>query len=300
MKVKDIESLLKKEGYSCVLCGDGDVEIEGFSDPSSYRAGTVIWLGDMKYLSLREEQTVQDVALLMCRDTLEGREQFPNVLICEDPRNAFVRLMELAQCEKREEGIHPSATIDAGAIIGEHVYIGPNCVIGKDVVIGDNCSIMPGSYVEHTEMGDNCEIYPNCVIGTAAFGFRKDDGLVMEPHLGRVILGNNVDVLSGSVIERGTTKDTVIGDGTKLACLANVGHNVTIGRDCQIIGGIINGFAEVGDNSELIRCVVANRKKIGKNVKIGLNSTVVKDIPDDVVAFGSPARIKRGGASTNI
>lgn len=294
MKAKDIERLLREEGYPCTLHGDGDVGIEGFSDPSSYRAGTVIWLGDMKYLSLGEGQTIQDVALLMCLDTLEGHEQFPNVLVCDDPRNAFVRLMELAQCEEKKEGIHPSAIIDPDAVFGEHVYIGPNCVIGKNVVIGDNCSIMPGAYIEHTVMGNNCEIYPNCVIGTAAFGFRKDDGLVMEPHLGRVVLGNGVDVLSGSVIERGTTKDTVIGDGTKLACLANVGHNVTIGRDCQIIGGVINGFVEIGDNSELIRCVVANRKKIGKNVKIGLNSTVVKDIPDNVVVFGSPARIKRG------
>lgn len=292
MLVREIAETLKREGYVCELRGDGDVEVSGFADPSDYRAGCVIWLGDVKYLDLKEGQSYSDITLLMCEDSLEGKDLFPTVLICADPRNAFVRLLELSQNETPRVGFDTTASISSSAVIGKNVYIAQNCVIGDDVQIGDGCIIYPGCVVEHTTLGRDCVIYPNCVLGMPGFGYRKDRSLVMEPHIGRVVLGDRVEVLSGSIIERGTTKDTFIGSGSKLACLTNIGHNVTIGEDCQIIGGIINGFAVIGDRSELIRCVVGNRIKIGHDVKIGLNSTVVRDIPANVVAFGSPARVK--------
>lgn len=301
MKISEVMDLLHAEGYACELFGDPDCVVDGFADPSEYRDGAIIWLGDIKYLTLQDDQGYSDIALLLCKDDFMEKDLFPNVLVCEDPRNAFVRLLELSQEEDELIGVDLSAVIDPSAVIGQDVYIAPNCVIGKDVVIGDNCKIMPGAYIEHTIMGNNCIIYPNCVIGVAGFGFRKDSALVMEPHVGKVVLGDNIEILSGSVIERGSTKNTTIGRGTKLACLTNVGHNVTVGEDCQIIGGILNGFANIGDRSELIRCVVGNRIKIGKDTKIGLNSTVVRDIPDNVVAFGSPARIKSsGGGATKL
>ena len=292
MKINDVVELLKKEGYECVFFGDSERKVEGFSDPSDYRNNSIIWLGDIKYLELKDGQNCSDVALLLCSENFKEKKLFPNVLVCKDPRNAFVRLLELSQKEDELVGIAESAVIDPGTVIGKNVYIGPNCVIGKDVIIGDNSKLMPGCYIEHTKMGNNCVVYPNCVIGMAGFGFRKEKSLVMEPHIGKVILGDNVEVLSGSVIERGSTKDTTIGKGTKLACLTNIGHNVTVGENCQIIGGIMNGFATIGDRSELIRCIVANRIKIGHDVKIGLNSTVVRDIPNNVIAFGSPAKVK--------
>lgn len=292
MKAKEVERVLLEEGYACKLVGNSQVEVNGFSDPSDYRLGTIIWLGDIKYLTLKEEQDFSDIALLLCENGFKEKDKFKNVLICDDPRNAFLRLMELSQNDVPLVGVDKSAVIEQGTVFGKNVYVGPNCVIGKDVVIGNDCKIMAGSFIEHTTLGSNCSVYPNCVIGTAAFGFRKQESLVMEPHLGRVVLGNDVEVLSSSVIERGSTKDTVIGEGSKIACLTNIGHNVTVGRNCQIIGCMINGFASVGDESELIHCVVANRIKIGKNVKVGLNSTVVRDIPDNSVAFGSPARVR--------
>lgn len=295
MFVHEIVDTLKREGYACELRGDGNVEVAGFADPSDYRENCVIWLGDIKYLNLKEGQSHDDIALLMCKDDLEGMDLFSTVLVCADPRNAFVRLLELSQNEASREGIDATASIDPSAIIGENVYIAQNCVIGEDVQIGDGCMIYPGCVIEHATLGRDCVIFPNCVIGMPGFGYRKDESLVMEPHIGRVVLGDHVEVLSGSIIERGTTKDTSIGNGSKLACLTNIGHNVTIGEDCQIIGGIVNGFVTVDDRSELIRCVVGNRIKIGHDAKIGLNSTVVRDIPDNVVAFGSPARVKAEG-----
>lgn len=294
MKAKEIEQVLLNEGYACMLTGNPQTEVNGFSDPSDYRPGTMIWLGDIKYFQLKESQSYENVSLLLCDENLEGKEFFPNVLICDDPRNSFIRLMELADSKEVSVGIHPTAVISDDAIIGKNVYIGTNVVIGNEVVIGDNCKLMPGSIIEHATLGNNCTIYPNCVIGTAAFGFRKNGELVMEPHLGRTIIEDNVEILSGSVIERGTTKDTVIGRGTKISCLTNVGHNVTIGQNCQLMGNnAINGFAVLEDDVEIVSCCVANRVRIGKGSKIGINSTVLSDIPANVIAYGSPAKVKR-------
>lgn len=294
MKIEEVEQILLQEGYACKLIGDSQVEVDGFSDPSDYRFGTMIWLGDLKYLQLKENQTYKDVSLLLCKKDLEGRNNFPNVLLCDDPRNAFIRLMELSDSKEKEVGVHPSAVVSDDVIIGANVYIGPNVVIGKEVVIGDNCTLMPGCVLEHTTLGDNCTIYPNCVIGTAAFGFRKDKNLIMEPHLGRAIIEDDVEILSGSVVERGTTKDTVIGKGSKISCLTNVGHNVTIGKNCQLMGNsAVNGFAVLEDDVEIVSCCIANRVRIGRGSKIGINSTVLTDIPANVVAFGTPAKVRR-------
>lgn len=294
MRAKEIEQILLQEGYACRLEGDSETEVNGFSDPSDYRPGTMIWLGNLKYLQLGESQSCKDISLLLCDEDLEERELFPNVLICDDPRNSFIRLMELANSEKVHVGIHPTAVVSDDAIIGRNVYIGPNVVIGSEVVIGDNCKLMPGCVLEHATLGKNCTVYPNCVIGTAAFGFRKSEELVMEPHLGRTIIEDNVEILSGSVVERGTTKNTIVGKGTKISCLTNVGHNVTIGQNCQLMGNsAINGFAVLEDDVEIVSCCVANRVRIGKGSKIGINSTVLSDIPANVIAYGTPAKVKR-------
>lgn len=294
MKAKEIENLLNEEGYPCKLLGNPDKEISGFADPYDYRENSVIWLGDLKYLTLPPEQ-YEKVALLMCRENMSGRELFPNVLVCEDPRNAFMRLLELEVRKKEESklcGIDPNAIIDASAQIGKDVYIGPGAVIGPDVVLGDRTRVMPNAYIEHTRTGKDCEIFPSCVVGVAAHGYRKDNNMTMEPHIGKVILGDRVNILASSVIERGTVSDTVIGSDTKIANMTNVGHNTKVGQRCQINGGKLHGGVIVGDDTEIICSYVANRIKIGSNVKIGLNSTVVRDIPDNVTVFGSPARVR--------
>ena len=295
MKIEEVEQILLQEGYACKLIGDSQVEVDGFSDPGDYRSGTMIWLGDLKYLQLKENQSYKDVSLLLCKEDLEGKDNFLNLLVCDDPRNAFMRLLELYELETHQaepQGIDQRAIVDDSVVVGKDVYIGPGSVIGKGVVLGDGTRIMPNAYLEFTTTGKNCLIFPGCVIGVAAHGYRRDKSLAMEPHIGRVVLGNNVNVLAGSVIERGTVSNTVIGDDTKIANMTNVGHNTKVGKRCQINGGKLHGGVTVGDDTEIICSFVANRVKIGSNVKIGLNSTVVRDIPDHSIAFGSPAKVK--------
>lgn len=294
MKAKEIEHLLNEEGYSCRLFGNPDVEVEGFADPYDYRDGSVIWLGDIKYLTLPPEQ-YERVALLMCKKGMAGKELFPNVLICEDPRNAFMRLLEVEAGKKEKKslcGIDPNAIVDESTQIGEDVYIGPGAVVGPDVILGDRTQIMPNVFIEHTTTGEDCIIFPGCVIGVAAHGYRKEKRMTMELHIGRVVLGDRVNVLSSSVVERGTVSNTVIGNDTKIANMTNIGHNTKVGERCQINGGKLHGGVLVGDDTEIICSFVANRIKIGSNVKIGLNSTVVRDIPNNSIAFGSPARVR--------
>jgi len=148
-----------------------------------------------------------------------------------------------------------------------------------------------------TKVGDKCNISSSAVIGIDGFGWERDEEGVLErfPHYGYVDIGHDVEIRGGVVIDRGSLTDTVIGDGTKIDDLVHIAHNVKIGKHCLIHSFVnIAGSVEIGDFTEiLIGTAIADHIKIGKHCTIGTNSFVNKDIPDNSVAFGTPARIRK-------
>tara|TARA_R100000027_G_scaffold9294_1_gene6708 strand:+ start:570 stop:1340 length:771 start_codon:yes stop_codon:yes gene_type:complete len=145
--------------------------------------------------------------------------------------------------------------------------------------------------------GNNVTIGKNCTIGSAGFGYMKDyDGTwIRFPHYGNIIIGDNVDIGDNNTITRGTLGDTIIGSGVKTDCGVHIAHNSVIGKDCMfaahamVAGSVIMGEnCWVGPSTSII-----NKAKIGKNVFIGIGSNIIKDIPDDVVVAGNPAKIIR-------
>lgn len=295
LNVGDILSLLKGEFPHLEYVGPPDASVRGFSDPGDYRRGTAIWLGDRKYLNLPEGQE-SEVALLFCAPGMAGRERFPATVLCADPRNAFMRLVELACPVDLEQGIHPTAVIDPSATIGEGVFVGPHAVVEADAVVGKGSRLHAGCVVRSgVRIGERCVIGGNAVIGNAGYGFRENGGLVRLPHLGTAILGDDVEVGSCSVVDRGTFKDTLIGNGSKLDSMTNVGHNATVGRNCLVIGGCVGGNSSVGDDCELVHVLMKNRVRIGNGVRAGMGSVILQDIPDGCTCFGNPARIIRKG-----
>jgi UDP-3-O-[3-hydroxymyristoyl] glucosamine N-acyltransferase len=185
-----------------------------------------------------------------------------NVLRAKEPYRAFVlvarRLFEdslrpsslfEADGVPSTAAIHPSAqvaigvTIDPGAVIGPRAWIGAgtvigaNAVIGADVRIGRDCSIGPGVSIIHSIVGNSVIAHPGCRIGQDGFRYLPGaNGHTKVPQLGRVIVGDNVEIGAGTTIDRGGNGDTAIGEGTKIDNLVHIAHNVTIGRHCIIAG----------------------------------------------------------------
>ncbi len=191
--------------------------------------------------------------------------------------------------------------LDAGLniLVGKNVKIGKNCSIGhntiveKNVKIGDNCKIGSNVILKNTIVGDNTNILDGAIIGKKGFGFYPGTNKnIRYPHIGKVIIGNHVEVGCNNTIDRGSLSDTIIGDGTFLDNQIHIAHNVKIGKNCIITGQVgFAGSSSIG-NRVMIggQAGISGHLKIGDNVKIGGGSGVIKDIPSNSKVMGYPAK----------
>jgi UDP-3-O-[3-hydroxymyristoyl] glucosamine N-acyltransferase len=201
--------------------------------------------------------------------------------------------------------VHPSArleagvTIDAGAVVGPNVEvgggttIGAGATIGTGVRIGRDCSIGTRVSLIHAIIGDRVIVHPGCCIGQDGFGYLLGASNHMKvPQIGRVIVQDDVEIGAGTTIDRGAVRDTVIGEGTKIDNLVQVGHNVTIGRHCVIVAQCgISGSATLEDFVVLgARAGLANHVTIGEGAQITATASVRDDVPPGERWGGTPAK----------
>ena len=201
--------------------------------------------------------------------------------------------------------VHPSArleegvTVEPGAVIGPEAEIGSgtliaaNAVIGPEVRIGRDGAIGAGSCIHNALMGDRVIIHPGCMIGQDGFGFvMQGSGHVKVPQVGRVIIQDDVEIGAGTTIDRGGIRDTVIGEGTKIDNLVQVGHNVSIGRCCIVVAQSgISGSSTLEDYVVLgARAGLNNGVTIGEGAQIAGTSIVHGNVPPGVRWGGMPAK----------
>lgn len=212
--------------------------------------------------------------------------------------------------ESLKESVHPSAVIGEnvklganvsiaahavigdGAELGDGVFIGANTVIGDGVVIGKKSIIHPNCTISHALLGDSVTIFPGARIGQSGFGYAMDPaGHVHVEQLGRVLIGNHVEIGANTTIDRGAGPDTVIGDGTVIDNLVQIGHNVKTGRGCVIVSQTgISGSTVLGDFVVLAGQVgVSGHLKIGTGAKVGAKGGVMQDIAPGLEVGGHPA-----------
>ncbi|MBD1150422.1 UDP-3-O-(3-hydroxymyristoyl)glucosamine N-acyltransferase [Pelagibacterales bacterium SAG-MED29] len=176
--------------------------------------------------------------------------------------------------------------------IGKNTIIGSNSIIEHDVVIGSNCVIASNVILKNSILGNNIVIQDDCKIGLKGFGFipLKEKNFKF-PHIGRVIINDNVEIASGCTIDRGSVDDTEIGKNTYLDNQVHMAHNVKIGSNCMIAGQVgFAGSSTIGNNVSIGgQAGISGHLTIGNNVKIGGGSGVVKDIEDNQVVMGYPA-----------
>ncbi len=188
--------------------------------------------------------------------------------------------------------------IGAGAVIGDHVVIGEECIIGPNAVIqdgvtiGDFTRIGALSSLSHCLIGSHVIIHRGVHIGQDGFGFAMGrDGHTKVPQLGRVIVGDHVEIGAGSCIDRGTGPDTSIGAGTKIDNLVQIGHNVQIGQHTVIVAQVgVAGSTKIGDGVVIGgQAGIAGHLHIGSGVKLAARSGVMHDIPAGQSYGGLPA-----------
>lgn len=249
-----------------------------------------------------------------CFARAEAAAAAPTGMICllnANPYKAYaLAATAFYQCGKPAEYVAPSSTIDPAAKLGEGCYIGHGVVIGANVEIGNRCRLMPNAVIQAgVKIGDDCEIganayithalignrvrlHPGVCIGSPGFGFAIDrDGFTSVPQLGRVIIEDDVDIGANTTVDRGAGPDTIIGQGTRIDNLVQIGHNVKIGKYCVIVSQSgISGSTELGDFVMLGgQSGIAGHLKIGSGAKIAGQSGIMKDVAPKDEVMGSPA-----------
>jgi UDP-3-O-[3-hydroxymyristoyl] glucosamine N-acyltransferase len=191
--------------------------------------------------------------------------------------------------------IDPSAHLEDGVIVDPLAVIGPNVEIGTETVIGAgaviaanvrigrDCNVGARTSIQYTLIGNNVLIHPGCSIGQDGYGFVffGPDGHLKVPQTGRVLIQNDVEIGAGTTIDRGSLRDTVIGEGTKIDNQVQIGHNVTIGRHCLLAAQIgLAGSLTIGDNVALgAKVGINNHLHIGDGAQVTAMSAVKDDIP---------------------
>lgn len=201
----------------------------------------------------------------------------------------------VANSARMEDGV----VVEPGAVIGQHVEIGSgtviaaNAVIGAEVRIGRDCSIGANTSISNALLGDRVIVHPGCNIGQDGFGFvMGGKGHLKVPQIGRVIIQDDVEIGAGTMVDRGAIRDTVIGEGTKIDNLVQVGHNVSIGRHCVVVAQTgISGSSTLEDFVVLgARVGLNNNVTIGEGAQIAAISAVHGDVPPGARWGGTPAK----------
>jgi UDP-3-O-[3-hydroxymyristoyl] glucosamine N-acyltransferase len=246
--------------------------------------------------------------------TAENADRVPAgtvALVVADPHVGWARAATLFHpLPPMQQGIHPSAVVDPTAhidasveigphaVIGARAVIGPGCrigasaVIGPGVVLGAQCRIGPLASVSHAILGARVYLYPGARIGQDGFGFAiTPTGFLTVPQLGRAILEDDVEIGANSSVDRGGAVDTVIGAGTRIDNMVQIGHGVRTGKCCVIVAQAgISGSTVLEDFVQVAAQVgMAGHLRIGTKARIGAQAGIMSDVAAGAEVLGSPA-----------
>ena len=208
------------------------------------------------------------------------------------PRRAATALIDPSAIVPADCEIAAHVVVEAGARLGARCQIGANTVIGAGVELGEDCRVGANVTLSHCLIGARVVLHPGVRIGQPGFGFAPDpQGPVKIPQLGRVIIGDDVDIGANTTIDRGSGHDTVIGPGTMIDNLVQIGHNVVLGRGCILAGQVgISGSTKLGDFVMAGgQAGLAGHLMIGSGARIAAKSGLMRDVAPGETVSGIPA-----------
>lgn len=278
------------EAIGAELVGDGSIEVTGVNSLDDAVAGQVTFLANPKY--------TPQLATTRASAAIVGprvENQTVALLRTKDPHYAFARAVVALRGHRKHphRGIHPRATVDPTASIGENTVVYPGVYVGPRAKIGRDCILYPNAVIyEDCILGDRVIVHANTVIGTDGYGYVPHDGAHYKiPQVGNVVIEDDVEINANCAIARAALGSTVIGRGSKLDTLVMVAHNVKIGEHCLLVAQVgISGSVTLGHHVTLAgQAGVAGHLKIGNNVIAGARTGIASDVHDGAVVMGTPA-----------
>jgi UDP-3-O-[3-hydroxymyristoyl] glucosamine N-acyltransferase len=290
------------------VVGNATVMLNGFAPTDSAKPGDLTFAENEDFFA-RAEKSAATAIIAEKRFTPTKK-----VLIrVANARVAFARALALFFPERTfAGGIHATAVVAPGAQIDSTAHIGPHCAIGERVRIGARTVLQGGNFIgDDSKLGEDVNLFPNVtiyprteigrrvrihastVIGSDGFGYVPDGSIHRKvPQIGNVLIGDDVEIGAGVMIDRGALGSTVIGKGTKIDNLVQIAHNVEIGEGCLLISQVgIAGSSKLGNYVVLAgQTGVAGHLKIGNQVTVTAKSGVMHDIPDGEKWLGIPAQ----------
>ena len=261
-----------------------DVSITGVAPLTSAGPGELSFIEAQKWLAYIETYS-ERIGAVIAPLALASRISKP-LLISETPALDVARaalMMGYRTLAYTEVGIHPTAVVDPSSCIGHGVSIGPLVVIGAEVVIGDETIIYAGAIIhERSIIGARCIIHSHAVIGADGYGFQYVAGSHQRiPHFGIVRIGDDVEIGSGTTVDRARFGETTIGDGTKIDNLVQIAHNVQIGRHVLIVAQVgIAGSCVIDDGAILAgQAGIVPHVTVGKGARVAAGTGVATDVP---------------------
>lgn len=291
--LSELETYLSEMGYHFTSnYPDKEYMIRGYSSLSHYKKGTLTWIKKQEKVAGID---FDEITLVIAQNGVNLPTD--RVIYCDNSKAAFFGIIDdVFDKEELKAAIGNNTYISDGVSIGKNVSIGANCVLDGEITIGDRVRIMDGVVIiNRVLIGDDTVIQPLSVIGIDGFGYYEDEdgNKRMVRHHGGVEIGSNVFIGSHTNIARGTLDDTVIKDGVKIAPSTHIGHNNIVGENTTIICSNLYGSCNIGDNAYLTACTVKNQSKVGNHALVGMGAVVTKNVEDDNVVVGIPARFLR-------
>jgi len=216
------------------------------------------------------------------------------VIRTNNARLDFIRVVTKLFARPHPQGVHPTAVVSPLAKVDPSSYIGPLCSVG-DAEIGEGTLIHAGVHIyDGVRIGRNVIIHSGTVVGADGFGYERNEqgGWEKFPHLGGVVIEDDVEIGANSCIDRGTLGDTRICEGCRIDDIVYIAHNVYIGKQTVVIAhSMVAGGTHIGNASWVAPCAcLRDRIQIGDEVTIGIGAVVTKDVPSKTTVLGVPAR----------
>ena len=311
-RARTVEELAKAAGAAVV--GDGATLIERISSVDDATAGALTFAVDARWVEKAIASRASAVIVPANSPDIDRGDK--TLLVASDVRAALAAMLAVfALPLPRGESTHPTAVVASDCVRGKDVWIGPGVIVGSGASIGDEAVLLAGAYIgahasigkrtlvhpravvlDHCIVGDDCILNAGCVIGADGFGFvRIGEEHVKIPQIGNVVVGDRVEVGANAAIDRAVTGSTVVGSGTKIDNLVQIGHNVQIGENCVLCGQVgVAGSAKIGRGTTAAgQAGIAGHLEIGEYSLVLAQAGVTHSIPPHSRVSGFPAQPHR-------